>query len=66
GDERQVLKPVTVQLGFSDGSFTEVVSGLEENAVVAVGVVAQATAAAPVPGGSPFGGPPFGGGPRIR
>jgi HlyD family secretion protein len=60
-----VLKPATIKTGISDGTFTEVVEGLEEGDVVVSGLNTPATAAATSPpGGSPFGGP-FGGG-RIR
>lgn len=55
------LKPVTVKLGISDGTNTEVIEGLKEGDVVAVGTVAAAaTTTGPA---SPFGSP-FGGGPR--
>lgn len=61
------LKPVTVKLGISDGSQTEVVEGLNEGDVVATSVVSPVATTAAQPGGSPFGGSPFGGGgPRIR
>jgi HlyD family secretion protein len=62
-DEPPVLKPMTVKLGISDGSYTEVVDGLNDGDVVVTGTVTQvAAAAAPGPGGSPFGGGgPFGG-----
>jgi len=65
GDAIQ-LKPVTVKLGITDGSNTEVVEGLSEGDIVATGVVSPVTTTAATPGGgSPFGGP-FGGGPRMR
>lgn len=56
------LKPVTVKLGISDGTNTEVIEGLKEGDVVAVGTIATASAT-PTGPASPFGGP-FGGGPR--
>ena len=59
GPEKSVLKPVTVKLGISDGTNTEVIEGLKENDVVAIGTVSAATTAAgpAAPFGSPFGGP---------
>jgi HlyD family secretion protein len=56
------LKPVTVKLGITDGSFTEVLEGLKDGDVVATGLNITGPAATAVrPGGSsPFGGP-FGG-----
>jgi len=59
GSENPALKPVTVKLGISDGTNTEVIEGLKEGDVVVVGTVsAAATAAGPAaPFGSPFGGP---------
>ena len=59
GAEKVMLKPVTVKLGISDGTHTEVLEGLKEGDVVVVGTVSTATsAAAPAnPFGSPFGGP---------
>jgi HlyD family secretion protein len=61
GSEKVALKPVTVKLGVSDGTNTEVVEGLKEGDVVVAGTVsstATATAAAPTPPfGNPFGGP---------
>ena len=56
-----VLQPVTIKTGVSDGSFTEVISGLDEGAVVATGLNLPALATGPATAGtSPFGGP-FGG-----
>jgi HlyD family secretion protein len=63
-----VLKPVTIKTGISDGTFTEVIEGLQEGDVVVAGLnvpVTAATATRP-PGGSPFGGPFGGGGFRPR
>ena len=65
GGERPVLRAVTVKLGISDGTATEVVEGLKEGDVVATGTVTSQLAAAPA-GGTPFGGSPFGGPPRMR
>lgn len=62
-DGKQTLKPVTVKLGISDGTNTEVVEGLKETDVVAIGVNTPtvATANQQVQGRSPFGGGGFGG-----
>lgn len=60
GTEQPMLKPVTVKLGISDGTNTEIVDGLKEGDVVVVGTVGAATPAtgpAASPFGSPFGGP---------
>lgn len=59
GTEKAVLKPVTVKLGISDGTNTEVIEGLKEGDVVVVGTVSSAAtaAASTAPFGSPFGGP---------
>jgi HlyD family secretion protein len=62
------LKPVKVRIGISDGKDTEVLDGLKEGDVVAIGVNSPAVAANAnmrPPGSSPFGGP-FGGGFRPR
>ncbi len=59
-----MARPVTVKTDITDGSYTEVLDGLQENDVVITGVNLPATAAAGLtqPGGSsPFGGPPGGG-----
>jgi len=64
GKEQQMARPVTVKTDITDGSYTEVLDGLQENDVVITGVNLPATAAAGLtqPGGSsPFGGPPGGG-----
>lgn len=57
--EKTVVKPVTVKVGISDGAYTEVLEGLKEGDVVAVGTVSStASSTAPAtPFGSPFGGP---------
>ena len=60
GTEKIMLKPVTVTVGISDGTNTEVLEGLKEGDVVVVGTVSSATSAAAAPAnpfGSPFGGP---------
>ena len=54
------LKPVRVRLGVTDGIFTEVIEGLDEDDVVVTGSNTPAPAAA-AGGQNPFGG---GGGPR--
>ena len=59
GGEKSVLKPVTVKVGISDGTNTEVLEGLNEGDTVVVGTVGSATTAT-APPGNPFGGP-FGG-----
>jgi HlyD family secretion protein len=59
GGEKTVLKPVTVKVGISDGTNTEVLEGLNEGDTVVVGTVGAATTAT-APPGNPFGGP-FGG-----
>jgi HlyD family secretion protein len=48
-------RPVEVRLGLTDGSATEVVSGLEEGAEVIVGLEGGRSAAQPAPGGLPRG-----------
>jgi len=66
GGEQIALRPVTVRLGISDNSNTEVLEGLKEGDVVATGTVTQ-LAANSQPSGTPFGRSPFGGGrPRVR
>ncbi len=59
-----VLKPVTVKAGVTDGSYTEILSGLQEGDLVATGLNLPASPAggAQSGGSSPFGGP-FGGRP---
>lgn len=59
-----VLKPVTVKTGISDGTFTEVVEGLQEGDVIVAGLNLPAAEANSPTAGNPFGGP-FGGG-RFR
>ena len=59
GPEKTVLKRVTVKVGISDGTNTEVLEGLKEGDQVVVGTISSTpAAAAPAsPFGSPFGGP---------
>ncbi len=67
GKEIQMGKPVTVTIGVTDGSYSEVIDGLKEGDVVITGVNTPlaATASAQGPqGNSPFGRP--GGGFRGR
>jgi len=58
-----VLKQITIKVGISDGSNTEVIEGLKDGDVVAQGTVSQASASATPTTPNPFGGP-FGGGRR--
>ena len=54
------LKPVTLTTGITDGTRTEVLSGLEEGLEVVTGIVAKESPTAPVGGSSsPFGGGGF-------
>lgn len=68
--EKPTLKAVSIKTGITDGSFTEVLEGLNEGDVVVSGLNLPAgtpSAAANVrPGSSPFGGGPFGGGGGMR
>jgi HlyD family secretion protein len=59
GAEKPVLNAVTVKVGSSDGSSTEVLEGLKEGDVVVVGAASAlpGTTSSPNPFGSPFGGP---------
>jgi len=56
---KTALRPVTVKLGITDGTFTEVLAGLKDGDVVATGLnITESAATAVRPGaGSPFGGP---------
>jgi len=65
--ESPVLKPVSIKTGISDGTYTEVLEGLNEGDAIVTGVNVPITSAggARQPGGSPFGGP-FGGGGMRR
>jgi HlyD family secretion protein len=51
------LKPVTVKLGISDGTNTEVTEGLHEGDVVVTGVITTSSTAAASSGANPFGNP---------
>ena len=64
GNQKAMLKPVTIKTGISDGTNTEVLEGLNEGDVVVTGVNLPALPMSARPS-SPFGGP-FGGGPRPR
>ena len=44
GGTKTVLNPVTVKLGISDGSSTQVIEGLHDGDVVVTGLVPNATA----------------------
>jgi HlyD family secretion protein len=63
GQEKSVLKPVTIKAGITDGSNTEVLEGLSEGDVIVTGVVSPEPASMSQPGGrGPLGGgSPFGG-----
>ncbi len=50
------LKAVSLTTGITDGTRTEVLSGLEEGTEVVTGIVAKESPAAPAGGSSPFGG----------
>jgi hypothetical protein len=67
GNGKPILKPVKVRIGISDGKDTEILDGLKEGEVVAIGVSSPTLAGNQNmrPPGSPFGGP-FGGGFRPR
>jgi len=54
------LKPVRVRLGVTDGIFTEVIEGLDENDVVVTGSNTPTPTSGGAGGQNPFGG----GGPR--
>jgi len=64
GGEIGVLRAVSVTLGISDGANTEVIEGLEEGEVVAIGTAPQSTG--PSQAANPFVRTPFGGPPRGR
>ena len=53
---------MTVKVGVSDGTFTEVIEGLKEGDVIVVGTTSTSSATA-APAANPFAGP-FGGGRR--
>ena len=50
-----MAQPVTIRCGITDGSKTEVISGLEENAAV-ITTVTLSTESSPSGTGNPFGG----------
>lgn len=62
GGEREVLKPVTVKLGISDGVNVEVLDGLKEGDVVVTGTITRIAEPAVGAGGSS----PFDRRPRFR
>ena len=58
GKEIEMAKPVTVKVGITDGSYTEVIDGLKEGdeVIAGVNIPVAATASAQAPqGSSPFG-----------
>jgi HlyD family secretion protein len=58
GNDKPVLRAVTVKLGIADGTNVEVIEGLKENDEVVSGTVAAPVAEGPRnPLGNPFGGP---------
>ena len=63
GKSQVVLKTITVKLGVSDGSNTEVLDGLKEGDAVVIGTVSSALTAT-TPAASPFGMGFGGGSPR--
>jgi HlyD family secretion protein len=63
--DQPTLKPVTVRLGITDGTNTEIIEGLKEGDILASGTVTQGAAPSSPQGSSPFGGP-FGGRPAGR
>ena len=54
--ETQRLEAVSVRLGISDGGFTEVISGLNENDQIVTSVLATSSGAASTTPANPFGG----------
>jgi len=61
GDEHAAtLKPVQIRTGISDGIFTEVIEGLNENDKVVSSVTNPDSPQSGAPGGNPFGGGGFG------
>ncbi len=59
GGVQTVLKPVSIKVGISDTTHSEVIEGLSDGDLVAAGIVtapSTATTAVPNPLGSPFGG----------
>ena len=66
---KPIVKAVTIKTGIADGSFTEVLDGLNEGDEVVTGLInpiITASTTAPPAGRSPFGGGGFGGGGRGR
>lgn len=61
GNKLATPEPVSIKVGITDGSTSEVVSGLEEGDVIITGIVVT-SAATP---GSPAGNSPFGSGRRF-
>jgi HlyD family secretion protein len=55
GSETPRLEAVSVRLGVSDGSFTEVLDGITENDRVVTGVILTAGNPSPAPTANPFG-----------
>ena len=53
------LKAMTLTTGITDGTRTEVLSGLEEGLEVVTGIIAKETAAPAAGSSSPFGGGGF-------
>ena len=53
------LKPLTLTTGITDGTRTEVLSGLEEGMEVVTGIIAKESAAPAAGTSSPFGGGGF-------
>jgi HlyD family secretion protein len=65
GKSEIVLQPVQIKTGISDGTVTEVLEGLKEKDVIAIGTIGATTAsAAGAQPNNPFGGPFGGGRPR--
>lgn len=60
----RTVEPVPVRIGLSDGSYTEIVEGLEAGAEIAVELLKAPSAPAAPAGGSPLGGAAGGGGRR--
>lgn len=62
---KQIVKPLSIKVGIADGSFTEVLEGLNEGDEVVTGrinPIVTAGTTTPPGGRSPFGGGGFGGG----
>ena len=67
GKETETLKAVTAKIGITDGTYTEVLEGLNEGDLIVTSVATSDSApiAMGPPGATPFGSP-FGGGRRGR